>query len=110
MKTATEVLRSLVADIEAMKAKQQEHWFGGFESWYEDHDATGVVYVQWPNLGILLEEAEQALKEQKDGLLVAAKDFRDDFVEYVNSDDRDLPDISELERAIQNAEEVEGSD
>ena len=38
------------------------------------------------------------------GLLAAAKATVERFVEYVNSDDADLPDISELETAIANSE------
>lgn len=79
MKTTTEVLRSLVADIEAMKAKrpigmdvldvegEQEHWFGGFERgwWCGWCEQDFRFYIQWPNLGILLEEAKQALRKEE---------------------------------------------
>lgn len=88
-RTAEEVLRSLVADIEAMQAlnrpgeliyemgysndKSNDHmpkdFFGPFKS-YVDHDEhePGMVdggdgiSIEWPNLRILLDEAKEILK------------------------------------------------
>ena len=74
-RTAEQVLSSLVADIESMRAKPPEdfsicdeadrqHWFGPFETWgISSAHQEGRASVQWPNLGLLLEEARTALAE-----------------------------------------------
>lgn len=81
-RTATEILRSLVADIEAMQApkditrdndSEPADYFGPFEQ-YARHDedgaqmceAYGGVSVEWPNLRILLNEARAALAAHDD--------------------------------------------
>lgn len=89
IRTATEILRSLVADIEAMQNPrdvyamgfndgetndhQPQDFFGPFQCYMENspedmpNDSPsmvdgGAVSVEWPNLRILLEEAKEALK------------------------------------------------
>ena len=58
MRTTTEILRSLVADITEMQVKHDPDYFGPFsESVYVD----SAPIVQWPNLRILLDEAKAAL-------------------------------------------------
>ena len=57
MRTPTEILKSMVADIEAMKAGPV---FGTFKGWVSGND--GRVYIEWPNLAILLDEAKQSIE------------------------------------------------
>jgi len=54
-----EVLRSLVADIEAMQSSREDDGHKGFELYEPGSD--GYAYVQWPNLSILLAEAKDVL-------------------------------------------------
>lgn len=66
------ILRSIVTDVEAMKAEapheikqmglseEEKHWFGGFSSIAGSPDEE--LAFQWPNLGILIEEAKQILE------------------------------------------------
>lgn len=73
MKTAREILRAIVADVEAMKSEmpdtlerleipgESEHWFGPFEEGCRDSEDYSGYTIQWPNLGILIEEAKIAL-------------------------------------------------
>lgn len=42
----------------------ENHWFGPFEHYGKDDDLTRQTIVQWPNLGLLLAEAKEALAEQ----------------------------------------------
>jgi len=60
MRTPTEILRSLVADIEAMQTKNDPDEFGPFDP---DSHYSGIdgAMIQWPNLRILLDEAKAAL-------------------------------------------------
>ena len=59
MRTPTEILRSLVADIEAMQAHDDPDSFGGFAESRTNDDYEPIV--RWPNLRILLDEAKAAL-------------------------------------------------
>jgi hypothetical protein len=68
-KRLRELLRSIVADAAAMRCKvpnwyevldpPADHWFGPFEEGTVDHNDYTGFYIQWPNLGILLEQAEK---------------------------------------------------
>lgn len=53
MRTANQILQSIIADVEAMRTEGQ-YWFGPF-----DESDTGKVY--WPNLGILMDEAKSGI-------------------------------------------------
>jgi len=55
VRTAEEILRSIVSDVEAMR-KSGQHWFGPFP------DSTGEGLIYWPNLGILCDEAREVIK------------------------------------------------
>jgi hypothetical protein len=46
-----------------------------------------------------------ARKAQRDALLSEARDLVESYIDYVNSDDADLPDISGLEQAIARCRE-----
>lgn len=89
---AVALLRSIVADVRGMQLPQDSHnpiyemgfghgetndhdprdFFGAFESYYDDGEATGEapglcsggsgVSIEWPNLRILVEQAEELLK------------------------------------------------
>lgn len=59
MKTATEVLRALVADIEAMSLGNNQFGTGNSEP-VGDWECTSE-FIEWPNLAILLEEAKAVL-------------------------------------------------
>lgn len=74
MRTHEEILRSLVADIEAMRAENMDERleqddpdggskaFGGFSVALDRSDVLELgVFVSWPNLAILLEEAKERL-------------------------------------------------
>ena len=65
MRTAEEILKSLVSDITAMQERPQTFpkQFGEFED-YEISDH-GLVTIEWPNLVISLKEAEDYLTAQK---------------------------------------------
>ena len=75
MKTAEEILKAIVGDVEAMRCEppfdigqlgipeENEHWFGGFsesECYDGDYDSP-MARIQWPNLGILIAEAKELL-------------------------------------------------
>lgn len=68
MRTAEEILKSLIADIEAMQHRANvenceidEYFFGPFsESSYDDDYGCSV---EWPNLAILLQEAKGYFKD-----------------------------------------------
>jgi hypothetical protein len=74
VRTAREILKSIVADVEGMKAdapedimrdsgsEDKEHWFGPFELGENDQESYTGFSVQWPNLGILIEEAKKCVK------------------------------------------------
>lgn len=54
----TQILRELVADIEAMQSSKQTPeggWFGPFEEVWGDE-------VRWPNLSILLKKAKEVIE------------------------------------------------
>jgi len=67
-------LRALVGDIEAMRCEppydfkqlgvpeENEHWFGGFGNVGFEGDSSEEMSFQWPNLGILADEAKALLK------------------------------------------------
>lgn len=69
---ALAILRSIVADVDAMRCKTPawiemleegeptEDWFGGFEDGTFD-DSADHYYIRWPNLGILLEQAKEVV-------------------------------------------------
>lgn len=71
-----EILRSIVADVKAMQcdmpdemekigpddAEEDKHWLGTFSAGWADSD--GTYSVQWPNLAILVEEAERAIAQE----------------------------------------------
>lgn len=77
-RTATEILKSLVADVEAMRTPpietnelidnpeyEPENWFGGFDVSAENDWESGIqpeVHIEWPNLAILIDEAKEALR------------------------------------------------
>lgn len=42
------------------------------------------------------------VKKQRDDLLVAAKSFLSDYLEYIDTDDYDLPDCTELKNLIES--------
>lgn len=69
---AEKLLRSIVADVEGMKCEMphwyealddasKEHWFGGFAqgTYHPDPQEYPFYYIQWPDLGILLEQAKK---------------------------------------------------
>lgn len=61
-KSIEEVLKSLVIDIEAMQALPGDpDVFGSFDYVAHDTQDEDWVYVKWPNLAILLQEAKKAL-------------------------------------------------
>ena len=66
-----------MADVEAMQTEcpfgefdmsseaEKEHWFGWFEfGKYDDESYSGFA-IQWPNLGILIEEAKQLIENNQ---------------------------------------------
>jgi hypothetical protein len=75
-RSPAEILKAIVADVEAMRTdfppawentgdkSEEEHWFGTFETACANYngDYDDQVAVQWPNLGILIEEAKESLK------------------------------------------------
>ena len=52
------ILTSIVADVEAMKHKTG--YYGGFEDWWSDND--NQIFIEWPNLSILIDKAKEVLK------------------------------------------------
>ena len=58
-RTAEEILRSIVADVEAMRVGTTSE-FVGFGGSINHKDYT--VDIDWPNLAILIDEAKQILK------------------------------------------------
>lgn len=68
-RTAKQILKDIIADVDAMRSEPpadirlegdqdtQVHWFGGFEQGHVDHEAYTGTYIQWPNLGLLIQQA-----------------------------------------------------
>lgn len=65
---ALALLRALIADVDAMKAQaprdyatqgEQDHWYGGFSNVGYEGDYNEEVKFQWPNLGLLIEQARK---------------------------------------------------
>ena len=71
MRTSRQILASIVADVEAMKRNlpyeagnaDPDHWFGPFGEAVGDYESYSGHSIQWPNLGILIEEAKERLKK-----------------------------------------------
>ena len=74
--TLAGLIRGLIADVEAMRLEEcpsfdlredggeedQVHWFGGFgEGHYDEEDFT--TSIQWPNLGILIDQLKEVANE-----------------------------------------------
>jgi hypothetical protein len=64
------VLREIVIDVESMRnappvdfqylpKEEKEHWFGPFSNGDGESDTS---LIQWPNLGILVNQAKELLK------------------------------------------------
>lgn len=51
------LLRSIIVDAEAMQNDKELNYFGPFEVWWSDND--NQIYVEWPNLAILIEQAKK---------------------------------------------------
>lgn len=79
MRTAEEILESIVADVEAMQTdsapyemdrignpEEEDYWFGWFENGWRDSESYMGYAIQWPNLGILLKEAKEYLDQKKE--------------------------------------------
>lgn len=75
MRTAEQILRSIIANVDAMRTEapfdvrndapdNADHWFGGFEETGLD-DFEDEPKFRWPNLGVLIEEAEKVLNNEK---------------------------------------------
>jgi hypothetical protein len=73
MKTAEQILREIVDSVEALAIETpyndltrdggedyHGHWFGWFEASHTAEDYREAI--QWPNLGLLIEEAKEVLK------------------------------------------------
>lgn len=61
MRSATEILKSLVVDIDEMRAGGKSSFlFGPFGSAYQRDD--GMTIIEWPNIAILAREARQLLE------------------------------------------------
>jgi hypothetical protein len=80
MRNAEELLRAIVADVEAMRIETpecditrdggegyQEHWFG-LSTWWADEWDNETVNVQWPNLGNLVQQAKDLLGIKRKGV------------------------------------------
>jgi hypothetical protein len=73
---AYELLKSLIVDVEAMERdvpfdfelelkenpEYNTHWFGGFEIGHTDVE-NSTTSIQWPCLGILINQAKELTKE-----------------------------------------------
>ena len=70
-----EILKSIVADVEAMRCEvppdhevnspeESEGWFGPFEDCHLDTESYTGASARWPNLSILAREASNLLKEE----------------------------------------------
>ena len=62
MRTAEEVLRDIVTDVNAMKCENDglndQQAFGPFDGYRDGAD----LIIEWPNLDLLVKEAEHVLK------------------------------------------------
>jgi hypothetical protein len=72
MRTAEEVLRSIIADVEAMSCTKpyacegdsSEAWFGSFNGGQIDPFDPGSTCIEWPNLRLLIDEAKNLLNRR----------------------------------------------
>ena len=73
---AIAILRKIVDSVEALSIETPEndltrdggeeyhgHWFGWFEASHTDDEPPHTEAVQWPNLGILIEQAKEVLSQ-----------------------------------------------
>jgi len=61
MRTPEQILQSIVDDVNAMRLKHDK--FGPFDGDQSHKDYSVDIY--WPNLDILVKEAEEALEEKQ---------------------------------------------
>ena len=66
MSTMRDVLRSLVTDIEAMQDHGEAEQFGPFYSTLLEDPEDGRVYIEWPNLAIMLDKAKAVLAADRE--------------------------------------------
>lgn len=55
------LLRSIIADVQAMENERDPNTYGPFSEGFIDSSMD--FHVEWPNLAILIREAEEALDD-----------------------------------------------